>query len=93
MEFSFLTAPFSTRCFFAPLHSLADHDAVVTLHLPGWRLLGRVYPELYVDILRFAYHPHLNPLPSRERKFWLAIMDASLVTNEFCIPLEEKEYD
>ena len=80
MKSSFLQHLFGKVPFFAPLHSLADHDAVVTLHLLGWRLL------------RFAYHPHLNPLPSRERKFWLAIMDASLVRNELCIPRKEKKH-
>lgn len=55
--------------FFAPLHSPADHDAIVTFHLPEWKLF------------RFASDPHLNPLPPRERKFWVTIREASLVTN------------
>jgi len=73
MGFRFFTAPYQKGAVFSPLFSLTGHDAVVTLHSPEWRLL------------RFAYHSHLNPLPSRERKFWLAITDASLVKNEFCI--------
>ena len=80
MEFSFLAAPFSIRCcFFAPLCSLNGCQAALTLVCRSGDC--------------FAYHPHLNPLPSRERKFWLAMMDALFLMDEFCIPWEEKEYD
>jgi len=89
MKSSFLQHLFDKVPSVAPLYSPADHDAVVTLHLPEWRLL------------RFAYHPHLNPLPSKEREFWLAMTSLWLTAvtgllftkDGFCIPRKEKEYE
>jgi len=81
MKSSSLQHLFGKVPFFAPLHSPANHDTAVALHLPEWKLL------------RFAYRPHLYALPSKERKLRLTITEAALVTNEFCIPLEEEEYD
>jgi len=89
MKFRFLQHLFGQGAFFSPLFSPADYDAVVTLRLQGW------------GSPRFTYHPHLYPLPPRERKFWLAMTSLWLTAvthflltqDEFCIPWKEEECD